>query len=292
MSNEPTNIPEELQAIEIAASRYEVVSQISKVEIDMQISTAQAFPRHLPSVKKDILDIATSSIEIAESCSYALPRAGKVFSGPSVRFAEIVASQYGNLRIGTRVVENDGKTITVHGICHDLQKNNSTTVEVKRSILQWETKWNPVLKKSERTGKQVKMSEDMQVITGNAACAIAYRNVLFKVVPTAIFQEIYEQVKEVAKGDAKTVTERRMKAVEYFGKLGITPEHICKVLEIKDIEEIGLELLAVLNGMRSAYKNGESQLSELFPKEEPTKEKATTATDQALKDITSKATKK
>lgn len=234
------------------------LSLITKAEIDVQISTAKAFPRSLKSFLDKATSMATITEDVAASCNYALPRGGKALEGPSVRLAEIVCSSYGNIRAGARVIANDGKTITAQGLCHDLETNNSVTVEVKRRI-------------TDKNGKT--FNEDMQVVTGNAACAIAYRNAVFKVVPSALVSEIYEKAKEVARGTAETLVVRRNKAVNYFKELKVTEAQICEALEVKRIEDIDLEKLSILSGMRSLIKNGESTIKDLFEKPETVEEK-------------------
>lgn len=240
-----------MENVQIAVVAQESLSLITKAEIDVQISTAKAFPRSLKQFQDRAMSMATFSEEIAASCSYALPRGGKSLEGPSVRLAEIIVSSFGNIRSGARVIANDGKTITAQGICHDLETNNCVTVEVKRRI-------------TDKNGKT--FNEDMQVVTGNAACAIAFRNAVFKVVPSALCQDIYDKAKEVARGTAETLVSRRNKAIEYFHFLKVTDEQICEVLEIKKVEDIDLEKLSVLTGMKAALKNGEVTIKSLFEK--------------------------
>lgn len=242
---------------------------ITKAEVDQQISTAKAFPRSISSFREKAMSMATLTEDIAASCSYSMPRAGKALEGPSVRLAEIVVANYGNIRAAARVIDNDGKTVTAQGICHDLETNYCTTVEVKKRI-------------TDKQGKT--FSEDMQVVTGNAACAIAFRNAVFKVIPAALVTDIYEQAKLVAKGTAQTLIERRNKAVTWFTEQGIKPAQICAALEIKKVEDIDLDKLSVLSGMRSAVKNGESTLKELFEGEAsaPKEEKKPTLTDEEV----------
>lgn len=227
----------------------DALSLITKAEIDVQISTAKAFPRSLTVFIQKATSMATLTEDIAASCSYALPRGGKSLEGPSVRLAEIVCATYGNIRSGARVIANDGKTITAQGICHDLETNNCVTVEVQRSIL-------------DKNGRPFK--QDMQVVTGNAACAIAFRNAVFKVVPAALAQEVYDRAREVARGTAETLVARRDKAVKYFRELGVKDAEICNVLGIVKIEDINLDHLQTLSGMRAAIKNGESTVKEIF----------------------------
>lgn len=227
---------------------------ITKAEIDVQISTAKAFPRVLSDFITRAKGMATITEDVAASCNYSIPRSGKTIEGPSVRLAEIVCATYGNIRAGARVIDNDGKVITAQGICHDLETNYCSTIEVKRKI-------------TDRNGKT--LSEDMQVVIGNAACAIAYRNAVFKVVPSALIEPVYEEALKVAKGNAQTLSNRRNKAIEYFVGLGVKQENIFAVLEVKKVEDIDLDKLQVLNGMRTAYKNEGVSLKELFePKQD------------------------
>jgi hypothetical protein len=234
---------------EIINAGPDALTLITKAEIDTQIATAKAFPRSIKMFLDKAMSIATVTEDVAASCAYALPRGGKALEGPSVRLAEIVCSAYGNIRSGARVIANDGKTITAQGICHDLETNNCVTVEVKRRI----------------TGKDGKtFNEDMQVVTGNAACAIAFRNAVFKVIPSALISEIYDKAKDVARGTEETLIVRRDKAVKYFKDLGVTEKQICEVLELKKIEDIDLDKLTTLRGMATLIKNGESTVKDLF----------------------------
>lgn len=230
---------------------HDALSLITKAEIDTQIATAKAFPRSLKMFHDRALSMATLTEDIAASCSYSLPRGGKTLEGPSVRMAEIVVSSFGNIRSGARVIANDGKTITAQGICHDLETNNCVTVEIKRRI-------------TDKYGKT--FNDDMQTVTGNAACAIAFRNAVFKVVPAALCQDIYDKAKEVARGTAETLVVRRDKAIDYFNSIGVKNEQIISVLEIKKIEDIDLDKLSILTGMKAAIKNGEATVTSLFEK--------------------------
>ena len=243
---------------------------LTKAEIDTSVSTARAYPRSLDKFQKKEMSMATLSEDIAASCSYALPRSGKALEGPSIRLAEIVASAYTNVRYGGRVIANDGKYITAQGICVDLENNVSATVEVLRKI-------------TDKNG--ITYSQDMQVVTGNAAIAIAVRNAIFKVIPSALIEEIYDKAKEVARGTAETLVVRRDKAVNYFRGLGITDKQLCDTLEVVAINDIDIDKLQILTGMKASIKNGETTLKTLF---EPQGEAEQTKKNEDAKKATDK----
>lgn len=230
------------------------LSLITKAEIDTQIATAKAFPRSLTQSIERALSTATISQEVASSCIYALPRGGRQLEGPSVRLAEIIASSFGNMRTGARVIANDGKHITAQGICHDLETNNCVTIEVKRKI-------------TDKNGNT--FNEDMQTVTGNAACAIAFRNAVFKVIPAALVDTIMQKAKEVSKGTAATLETRRKKAVDFFNSKGITNDQICELFDIKKINDIDLDMLQTLVGYYNAIQNDGADVNEIFKSKLP-----------------------
>ena len=226
---------------------------INRAEIDMQITTAKKFPRSIKSFLNEALELATLNEKIAEECAYALPRKenGKVkmIEGPSARFGEIVASAWGNCRAGARVVAEDGQFVTAQGIFHDLEKNVAITYEVRRRI----------------TGKSGnKFSADMVAVTGNAACSIALRNAILKGVPKAFWIGPYEESRKTAMGNAKTLVSRRSDALNYFKKFGVTEDQICIVLEVKGVDDIGLEELATLTAIKNAIKEGDTTVEQAF----------------------------
>lgn len=239
----------ELQLEIVAASALE---SLERASVDIQISTAHKYPRSLTVVKRRMMDLATLDEETAESCFYKLNRQGKSIEGPSIRLAEIAASSFGNLRYGARVIANDGKQITAQGFCHDLESNVMSTIEVKRRI-------------TDRNGRTY--SDDMQVVTGNAACAIAARNSIFKVVPFAFVKPIFLAAKKTAVGDITTLAERRTKMLQKFAALGVNEKRVSQSVGKAGVEEIGLNELETLIGVYSAVRDGEQTVDEAFPAE-------------------------
>ena len=81
-----------------------MVSELTRAEIDQQVARADVKPRSPARSARNIMSLATLSERAAAECGYALPRGGKPILGPSIRLAEIVAGQWGNARVGARVV--------------------------------------------------------------------------------------------------------------------------------------------------------------------------------------------
>lgn len=243
----------------VQVNQAEMLQAINRSEVDMQISTAKAYPRDVQAAIKRIEDLASLDRETAEDCFYVLRRGGAAgqttIEGLSVRMAEIIAGAWGNLRVQARIIGNDGKTITAQAVCHDLETNFAVSVEVKRRI-------------TDKNGKTY--SEDMQVVTGNAACAIAFRNAVLKVVPKAITKKAINNVKQVALGKAIDLETSRQNCIANFAKIGVTTEMLCQYLDIKSMEEIGKEQIFELRATWNAIKEGTTSVQETFvqPQEE------------------------
>lgn len=235
------------------------VEAVQRAEVDVQIATAHRFPRRLPNVKQEMMGYATLDQETAESCFYSLPRGNKTIQGPSVRLAEIAASCYGNMRVGSRVisVEAQGETphVIVQSVCHDLERNIAVTMEKRRRITS----------KKNRDGSRRPVDEDDINLATNACAAIAFRDAVFKVVPLALVKPVLEAAKRTAIGDQKTLADRRARCVDTFGKMGVAKERVFAVVEKSSIEEIGLPELETLMGLYSAIKDGAIDIDTAFP---------------------------
>ena len=244
---------ESLQITKIESAS--ALEALNRSEIDIQISTAKQYPRNVDESLRRIVALGTVNAATADECFYSLRR-GKsdggdaAIEGPSVRLAEIVAASWGNLRVASQIVGNDGKFITARGVCHDLETNVAVACEVKRRI-------------TDRNGRTY--NEDMQVVTGNAAGAIAFRNAVFKVVPKAVISEAIGAIKDSLTASVSSDFESaKQKMFNYFAKLGVTKDMIFWYFEIDGEEEVTPEIVAELRTTVTAIKEKQSTVEELF----------------------------
>lgn len=238
----------------IEVKQADMLQAINRAEVDIQIATAKQYPRDVNAVLNKIATYATMDRETAEDCFYVLRRKDAngqdaVIEGLSVRMAEIIAGAWGNLRVQTRIIGNDGRMITAQAICHDLETNFAVSKEVKRSIV---------------TKKGYTYSQDMQVVTGNAAASIALRNAVLTVIPKAVTKRIINEVRKVALGQSIDLETSRQNIIAYFGKMGVTQQQILDHLGIKDLKEIDQQAVFELRGTANAIKEGTTTVQETF----------------------------
>lgn len=226
------------------------VDAMMRAEIDIQISTAHAYPRSLTRVARNVTDLVTMSKGGAEECIYSLPRSGTTIVGPSIRLAEILFSQWGNCTGGSRVVEVNRKEgyVEAEGIFHDLETNSKTVRRTRRNI------------KNKNGGLY---NDDMITMTGNAAGSIAFRNAVLAGVPKAVWSEAYSKAEDVIRGSIETLPERRTKALKAMSAFGLSPDDICKIIGVEGHKDIGLQELVAISGLHTSLMQEETTAEKL-----------------------------
>jgi hypothetical protein len=240
---------DEIQEEVVIGSGLVRMDDVDRASVDVQVSTAKKYPRSITKSLKEAMDLATLDAETAASCFYALPRAGKTIEGPSARLAEIMAYSWGNLRVDAGVVGDDATHVTAQGTCFDLEKNVAVRVRVRRRI-------------TDRNGKR--LNDDMIVVTGNAATSIALRNSVFKVIPAALTQRIYQAARAASVGQAGTLAQTRQNAMAWFAKAGVVEAQVFKLLGVQGLDDIGTDELITLRGVITAIRDGDTTVEGLI----------------------------
>lgn len=223
---------------------------ITRGEIDIQIATAKAYPRSITSFKRTAMELATLDEETAGSMFYVLKRGGKKIEGPSVRMAEVVAYSWGNMRVDARIAAVEESFLRAVGTAFDLERNLAVRSETQRRI-------------TDRDGKRY--NDDMIGTTSNAACSIAFREAVFKAVPRSLFMDVYEQARLTSVGKAMSIGQKRTNAIEWFAKAGVPADRVLASLGVRGIDDLTVDHLITLVGIKTAIKDGEVSVEQAFP---------------------------
>jgi hypothetical protein len=224
---------------------------LTRAEVDVQIATAHQHPRAVSKCIDQMKALATLTPEIAASMTWIRDVGkGNRKDGPSVRLAEIVASCWGNISAGSRVIEIGESAIVAQGITHDLEKNYRYQHETRRRIL-------------DKNGKRY--TEANIIINANAACSIAFREAVFHAVPRSIVNSVWDEAKRVALSDDKGFLKRRQNAFAWFAKKGADTERVLAALGRTDLEQITSADVQTLQGIFQAMETGETTLDEAIP---------------------------
>lgn len=243
----------EILPVEVKSAQLIQVDAVERANIDSQVATAKQYPRNIRRSIDNSVVMATMNQETAQSCGYALPRGGKLITGPSVHLAKIIVSNWGNIRTEAKVVQQTDKEVISRGTAWDLETNVASAFEVRRSIV---------------NSKGQRFSDDMVVVTGNAANSIAYRNAVFAVIPKAITDRVYLAAQKLITGDlsnADKLLKKRTSIVNDFkNDYGISENEVITLCGKQTINQIGANEISTLIGILQSFKDGDSTVDEVM----------------------------
>ena len=211
-------------------------------DYELQIRTAKQYPRNIGGAVEQAKQLCTMTAEVAQDCVYSLPRGGETLTGPSVRFAEILLSVWGNSRAITRVTHMDSEYIYASADFIDLELNNAIRIERRRRIVN-------------KSGNL--FNADMIQTTGNAASSIALRQAILQGIPSGYWQTVYDHVQQSIMGDIKTLSATRQKVLQALSKYGVTAELVCAHLKVESVDQINQQHITILYGIGNALKAGD-----------------------------------
>jgi hypothetical protein len=105
-------------------------SRASK-EVEAAMIVAKKFPRDQNQAYTRIMQ-ACKRRSLAEVSQYAYPRGGQTVTGPSIRLAETLAREWGNMTFGISELEQANGESTIEAYCWDMETNTrrATTFQV------------------------------------------------------------------------------------------------------------------------------------------------------------------
>jgi hypothetical protein len=267
-----TNEMEKVEHVEVAAVEVNALEVMERAAVDVQIATAHRYPRDIDKFIDKAKKMVSVDEETAASCIYRRPvgkdddsDGQKYVEGESIRLAEIIAANYGNLRIGVIISEMNPRYVKAIGYAHDLESNVANKAEVVESTV---TKY----------GKPY--SERMRLVVAKAAQSKARRDAIFSVVPKSLCKPIIERARQIISGNQKPLEQRREAVKIWLSKLAIEPARVFAALNVEGIHDLGNDELETLTGIRTALRDGEITLDEAFPP--PTFKEAEKQSEKAI----------
>lgn len=185
---------------------------------------AERFPRDEVAAMDRILN-AFSRPTLAEKAAYQFARGGSDIAGPSIRAAEAIAQQWGNMDSGWRELQRgtdpSGVPFSeVEAFCIDLQSRNSKRLQF--IVRHW--------RDTKQGGYKLKDERDIYELCANQAQR-RLRACILASVPGDVTEAAMQQADVTLKAKADTSPEAMVKMVEAFSAFGVTREHIEKRIQ-------------------------------------------------------------
>lgn len=238
-------------------------SQVSREvqEVQGQLIMAKKFPRSVPNVIANIME-ACKRKSLAENASYLYPRGGEQVTGPSIRLAEELARQYGNIDFGIKELEQrDGESV-VMSYAWDLETNarQTKTFTVPHSRFT----------KKDGMKKLTDPRDIYELVANNGARRL--RACILGIIPGYITEEAVEACERTMKAtvESEPLNDQIAKAIGAFKSIGVTVEMLETFLKHK-MEETNQTELVALRKIYVGISTGASTISQWFNYKEASK---------------------
>jgi len=204
------NLPQNA-AVQTAVGRY---SQ----EVQGMVFCAKQFPRDQYAAW-DRIKVACQRKTLAEISCYAYPRGGEKVTGPSIRLAEVLAQNWGNMSYGVTELEQRMGESTCMAYAWDLETNvrSEKIFNVKHE-----------LKLKNGNMKKLTDPRDVYELVANYG-ARRQRACILAIIPKDVVDAAVEECEKTMTGNSKEpLVDRIKKLLDRFKEFGVTKEMVEK----------------------------------------------------------------
>lgn len=185
----------------------------------MEVQGAMLIARSNPRDPKAALDRILNSCArptLAQQALYSYARGGTDITGPSIRLAEAIAQQWGNLQYGIRELEQNNGVSKVEAYAWDLETNVRQSKEfVVEHVRYSRSKGNTRLEDP----------RDIYETVANQG-ARRLRACILGVIPGDIIEEAQAQCELTMKAEADVTPEGQKKIIEAFAAHGVKKDQL------------------------------------------------------------------
>ena len=248
-------------------------------EVQTAMVVAQSCPRD-PMLAMDRILNACTRPSLAEMAVYEYARGGTQITGPSIRLAEAIAQNWGNLSFGIREIDQHNGVSTVQAFAWDLETNNrrEVTFQVKHQ------------RSTKKGSYQLEDSRDIYELVANQGSR-RLRSCLLAVIPGDVVESAVKQCELTLKASCDTGADAVKKMLAAFDLVGVTKEMIEKRIQ-RRMDTIQPAQVIMLRKIYTSMNEGMSSRGDWFELAEVTdqqqQEGTTKMSDKIKADIAAK----
>jgi hypothetical protein len=244
---------------ELPAVMADAAVQREVAEVQASMMVAKRFPRNQVKAAERIM-IACQRPGLAEGALYTYARGGTDISGPSIRLAEAIAQQWGNIQFGIRELEQRMGESTVEAYAWDLETNT-------RQIKVFQVKH---MRHTRKGSYSLEDPRDIYEMVANQG-ARRLRACILGIIPGDVVESAVEQCEATLKAKADITPEATLKMLGAFEKYGVNKEMVEARIQRK-LESITAAQVIALRKIYNSLKDGMSSVADWFeaPTAKPT----------------------
>lgn len=222
-----------------------MVSSRQAQEVQAAMVVAKRFPRDEQQSMSRILT-ACNRPSLAESALYSYPKGGTEVTGPSIRLAECIAQNWGNMDFGYIELEQGLTESQVMAYAWDLETN---TRQSKIFCV-------PHLRVTQNGSYPLKDPRDIYELVANQASR-RVRSCILAIIPGDVVESAVKQCELTLKAGSKVPLEERIKdMVARFSEIDVTEDQLTKYIGKKisafsesDIIKLGKVYRSIKDGI-------------------------------------------
>lgn len=241
------HLPEHLNAGAVT-----IESERAIAEAQGKLVIAKRFPRDQARAYAAIID-ACKRPGLAEEACYSFPRGGQTVSGPSIRLAEMLAANWGNIDYGIRELSRKEGVSEMEAYCWDLQTNTMSSQKFTVRHIR------------DTRGGGVKLTDERDIyeLTANMG-GRRLRARILAIIPADLVQAAVDECgKTMAGGNEVPLADRIRNMVTAFKTLGVQPALIEKRLG-HTLDTATGEELGDLRKIHNSIRDGVSKVNDWF----------------------------
>lgn len=229
----------------------EAGSQREVAEVQAAMMIAKRFPRDQLAAMDRILQACTRP-SLAEAALYEYAKGGSNVTGPSIRMAEALAQNWGNMQFGIRELDQRGGESTVEAFAWDVETN---TRQVK--VFQV-----PHIRHTRRGTYKLEDPREVYELVANQG-ARRLRACILGVIPGDVIDAAVRQCEVTMQTKADCSPERVKAMCEKFAEFGVTPAMIEKRIQ-RRLDAITPAAMVNLGKVYNSLRDGMSSASDWF----------------------------
>lgn len=239
-------VPQGSNAIAQMGQAREVAEAISAMQV------AKAFPRDIVEIRAAIANECARPA-LAEKAVYQYSKGGSEVTGPSIRLAEAIAQNWGNMQFGVRELDQRNGVSTCEAFAWDMQRNVKQTKVFQVSHIRHTRQGDKVL---------TDPREIYELVANNGARRV--RACILGIIPGDIVDEAVAECDKTLKANIDCSPERVKKMVDTFkSEFGVAREQIEARIQCR-IDAIRPAQFANLVKIYRSLKDGMSNAGDWF----------------------------
>lgn len=232
----------------------EIEAQRAVAEVHASMMLAKRFPRDQANICTQIL-VTCQRPTLARQAMYRYARGGTEIVGASIKLAEALAQQWGNIKYGWKTISQTKEYSEIETFAWDIETN--THVSRRITVKHW--------RDTKRGGYLLTDERDIYEICANNASR-RMRACILELIPSDVVEMATQQCEKTLIATEDVSKESILKLLNVFSGIGVNREMLEAYIQRK-IEAIAPQNMASLRQIYQSIKDGIGKVEDYFKSE-------------------------